>query len=169
MTRLIFFLFLSTMVTSCYSYKIFPREYRDYVYSGEKQTAFIINPELKKEREILKQSGIFIFTDDSLSNDCLKIKLHPLERKFSCGEPILASVITLGQLPVYFPDRYRYQFDEVYKSDTTTRSFELMIAQRTWFWDMFVIHKNFKQKAGKALLANYYKQTAPSSGPLTKL
>lgn len=165
MIRFIIILFVSAGFTSCFSYKIFPKEYRDFTYNGERQTAFITNPELKKEKEILTQSGIFILTDDSLDNHSVKIKLHRLKRDFTCGQPILASAITLGQFPVYFPDRYQYQFDEIHSSDTTTKKFELLIAQRTWFWDMFVIHKRLKQKAGKALLANYY--TPNASSPLS--
>ncbi len=166
MNRIVLFSIVSIIFSSCYSYKIFPKEYRNFTYNGEKQTAFITNPELKKEKEILEQSGIFVFTNDSLNNHSVKIKLHPITRNFSCGQPIIASAFTLGQVPVYFPDRYRYQFDEINNDGTTTKSFELLIAQRTWFWDMFVIHKRFKQKAGKALLANYYSPNA--SSPITK-
>ena len=158
MNRILIVLLVSISLTSCYSYKIFPKEYRNFSYSGEKETAYVINPELKKENDILKQSGIFAFTNDSLNKDCVKIKLHPLKRNYSCGQPIIASAFTLGQFPVYFPDRYQYEFEEISTSGTTIKKFELQVAERFWFWDMFVIHKNFKQKAGKVLLGNYYKK-----------
>ncbi|PWT73095.1 MAG: hypothetical protein C5B59_14245 [Bacteroidetes bacterium] len=32
---------LTCILSSCYSYKIFPKEARSFVYSGEKQNAFI--------------------------------------------------------------------------------------------------------------------------------
>jgi hypothetical protein len=143
-------------MTSCYSYKVFPKEYRNFEYSGDKRVAFVTNPELKKENRILQQSGIFVLTSDSLTQNCLQIKLHRLDRNFVCGQPILASAFTLGQLPVYFPDRYYYQFDVIDKGETTLKKFDLLVATRYWFWDLFLFDKNFPKKAGKALLANYY-------------
>jgi hypothetical protein len=87
----------------------------------------------------------------------LRIKLHALHRIGPlCGEPILAGAFTLGQFPVYLPDKYDYQFELISERDTTLKSFDLMIATRYWFWDMFLFGKNFSKKAGKALLANYY-------------
>jgi len=162
MLRLILILLASAILTSCYSYKVFPKEYREFAYSGERQTAFIINPALKKENEILKESNIFTLTEDSSCENCLKIRLHPLKKHPACGQGIIVSAITAGQFPVTFPDRYQYGFDEIHPGDTLTRSFELLIAQRTWFWDMFVFHKKFNQKAGKTLLANYCTTTNSS-------
>ena len=145
-----------TFLSSCYSYKIFPKEYRHFTYDGEKKIAFIVNPELSKETRILKKSGIFKLTDDSSDVSAVKIKLQPFERSFVCGEPILGSLITLGQVPVLLPDRYQYRFTEISGTDTTQKQFELKISTRYWFWDLFAFNKKFKQKAGQTLLAEYY-------------
>jgi hypothetical protein len=158
MKLLLFIGVLSTALTSCYTYKVFPKEYRAFEYKGEKETAFVINPELKKEYEILKQSGIFILTSDSLNDKAVKIELHPLFRGFMCGNAIVLSAFSLGQFPVYFPDTYHFKFEEMERQETRSRDFELQVAKRIWFWDMFALNKNFKGKAGKALLANYYKK-----------
>src|SRR5215475_4495046 len=82
--RPILILFVCAIFTSCYSYKIFPGQYRGFTYSGEKRTAYIVNPELKKEHEILKQSGIFEFTDDRSNNATIRIRLHPLKKHWAC-------------------------------------------------------------------------------------
>jgi hypothetical protein len=137
---------------------VFPKEYRHFTFEGEKKVAFVINPELKKEFAILKQSGIFNLTTDSLSDNVIKIKLGPSFRGFSCGNAIVVSAFTLGQLPVYFPDSYHYAFQEINRQDTVSRDFTLQVAQRIWFWDMFAFKKNFNGKAGKALAGSYYKQ-----------
>jgi len=144
------------LLSSCYSYKIFPKEYRHFTYSGEKKEAFVVNPELTKELQILKKAGIFKIITDTLNNSAVKIKLYPLQRSFMCAQPVTASLFTLGQFPVLLPDRYQYGFDEVQRSDTIQRRIELKIATRFWFWDMFAVKKNFKQKAGQTLLAEYY-------------
>jgi hypothetical protein len=69
---------------------------------------------------------------------------------------MIASLITLGQMPVLLPDRYQLTFTEIQKADSTQRRFELLIATRFWFWDMFAINKKFNQKAGQALRSKYY-------------
>lgn len=147
---------LASTFSSCYSYKIFPKEYRTYQYRGEKKKAFIINPGLTKEDKIFRKAGIFNLVDDTLDNSTIKIKLHPVQTKFVCGEPILASLFTLGQFPVLLPDTYQYEFDEIQKTDTIHKQLTLQIATRYWFWDMFAFRKKFDQKAGQTLLAKYY-------------
>ena len=141
---------LAVLLSSCYTYRIFPREYRSFAYTGEKKEAFILNPELTKELQIFK------LVTDTLNKTVVKIKLYPLQRNFVCGQPIVGSFITLGQIPVLLPDKYQYRFDEVQSTDTIPRYYELKIATRYWFWDMFAVKKNFNRKAGQTLLAEYY-------------
>src|SRR5258705_7827329 len=88
------------LLSSCYTYKIFPKEYRDFTYVGEKKEVFILNPELTKEFEILKKSGVFKIVTDTLSKSVVKIKLHPFKKSIACGQSVTASLFTLGQLPV---------------------------------------------------------------------
>jgi hypothetical protein len=147
--------FAVVIFSSCYTYRIFPKEYRKFEYNGKKDVVFIVNPELKKEYVILMSSGIFRITNDSLDVLALRIKLYPLKKSFACGQPITASLLTLGQVPVYLPDRYQFEFAEIRSHEEIHRQFELRIATRFWFWDMFS-RKNFNQKAGQFLLADYY-------------
>ncbi|HEY2721263.1 MAG TPA: hypothetical protein VGI82_06045 [Chitinophagaceae bacterium] len=147
---------LVTMFSSCYSYKIYPKEYRSFKYEGEKEKAFIINPELSKEYRILKRSGIFQITNDSLDDSVVKIRLYPFERFYGCAEPVLLGLFTLGQFPVLLPDTYWFTFEETKRSNTVKRRFQLGIATRYWFWDIFAFNKKFDQKAGQTLLASYY-------------
>jgi hypothetical protein len=146
----------ATILSSCYSYKIFPKEYRNFTYTGAKKEAYIVNPELTKEFKILKMAGIFKISDDTLNRSVVRIRLHRLQKDFVCGQPVTASLFTLGQFPVLLPDRYRYGFDEVDQSGTIQRQYELKIATRFWFWDMFAVRKNFNRKAGQTLLGEYY-------------
>jgi hypothetical protein len=155
--RTTFLMIITTILfSSCYSYKIFPKEDRRFTYTGERKKAFILNPQLSKEFKILKESGIYNFTNDSSADSVIKIRLSPLQARFVCGEPMIASLITLGQMPVLLPDRYQLTFTEIQKADSTQRRFELLIATRFWFWDMFAINKKFNQKAGQALRSKYY-------------
>lgn len=142
--------------SSCFNYKIFPKEIRSYTYSGKRQKAYVVNPALKKEYSILRSSDAFEIVSDSSDSDAVKIVLHPIKRSFVCGEPILGSLITLGQVPVLLPDRYEYSFEEIAGTRKTSRSYEMQIATQFWFWNMFVFNKKFDKKAGRVLLAKYY-------------
>ncbi len=153
---LIFVLLISHLFGSCYTYKVYPKEYSKLKNTAIQKTAFIINEtdSIKKELKILKASDLFVITNDSTKAD-VKIKLYPIQKSWVCGQPMVISMLTLGQLPIYFPDRYYYSFDEIEGDSVIKRRIELKIAQRVWFWDMFAFRKNFEKKAGKSLLGEY--------------
>ena len=153
-THLIILGLLTTLFSSCYSYKIYPKEYRKLENDNPKRSAYVENDTLKKELKILVSSELFKITSDSTKAD-LKVKLYPMERSFVCGQPITVSMMTIGQLPVYLPDRYLYRFDEIENGKVTERKLELKITQRVWFWDLFAFNKQFEEKAGKAVLGEY--------------
>ena len=139
---------------SCYTYKVFPSEYRKLENHEVKPVVFVINDSLEKEFEILKHSQIFEITGDSLKSD-FKVKLHQIEQSWVCGQPLTFSMMTIGQLPVYLPDRYFFKFDEIRGDMVIKRTVELKIAKKVWFWNMLVFNKRFEEKAGKALLGDY--------------
>jgi hypothetical protein len=154
-------LVVSTVFSSCYTYRIYPKEHRNYVYTGERKKAYVQNPELK-EFQTFQAANIFQLTSDSTDATAVQIKLYPVGRSFVCGQAILASLITLGQLPVVFPDRYFFSFDEIQSGTITHHRFKLQVATRYWFWDMFAFRKRFKQKVGQSLLANYHTANSTS-------
>ena len=116
----------------------------------------ILNPELAKEFKIFKAAGLFKITNDSLDDSAVKIRLYPMQKGFGCGQGAVVFLGSLGQLPVLLPDRYQYSFEEIQKTGIVQRQFELKVATRYWFWDMFAFKKGFTKKAGQTLLAEYY-------------
>jgi hypothetical protein len=145
---------LWVLCSSCYSFKIYPKEYRKLKNEHTRPNAYVINDTLKEELKILKFSELFNIVNDSSSAE-LKIKLYPLEQTLVCGQPFIISMLTLGQLPVYLHDMYLYKFDEIEKGMATQRELDLKIAQRVWFWDLFVFNKRFEENAGNAVLGEY--------------
>src|SRR5262245_31203388 len=88
---------LPVLLTSCYSYRIYPKEKRHFEYHGERSYAYVTNPELKREYKTLQRSGIFILTNDSLQSNCVKIELHPTRLSHPCGGMgLLPFMITAG-------------------------------------------------------------------------
>jgi hypothetical protein len=148
--------FTLALLSSCYNYKIFPKEFRNYSYTGPRPKAYVLNPQLKKEYKILKSANIFELVSNNAGLTTLKISLRPLKKRFTCGEPVLGSLITLGQVPVLLLDRYEFSFEEIAGNDSTVHDVEMDIAEQVWFWNMFVFNKKFDQKAGQILLARYY-------------
>ncbi|TXD98952.1 hypothetical protein ESY88_20765, partial [Subsaximicrobium wynnwilliamsii] len=128
-THLIILGLLAILCSSCYSYKVYPKEYRKIENDNPKRSAYIINDTLKKELEILASSELFEIISDSSKAD-LKIKLYPIKQSFVCGQPIILSMLTVGQLPITLPDRYLYRFEEIENGIVTERKLELKIAQR---------------------------------------
>lgn len=154
--NLLLFLVLVSF-SSCYTFKIFPKEARSYSYDGPRQKAYIINPELKKEYKILVKSKIYDLATDSMENGIVRVKLYPIKPHLVCGQPIVLSAFTLGQLPVILPDRYQYRFEEIGPDNSSSaKSIELLVATRYWFWDMFSFSKDFDGKAGRLLSYQYY-------------
>src|SRR6478752_6993423 len=84
------------VISSCWAYRIYPKEDRNFVLTGEKKEAFIVNSELKRECKILKASGVYKFVSDSNIAGVTKIKLYPIHQNLVCGQPILLNWITLG-------------------------------------------------------------------------
>jgi len=157
-------LMLALVTPGCFSYRVFPKQYRDFKVPAATKTVYIDNPRLKRELSILKGSGIYNITDDSTCTS--RIKLHRMEERIACGNGFAIWALFLGQFPMSLPDNRTYSFEEIVQSDTTAIKVDLLIVQRYWFWDIFSRKKDFNKEAGKALAANYYsqqiiKKTAP--------
>ncbi len=143
------------LCSSCFTYHATTKETKTSKSNSAKPFAFVTNPELKTEYQILQAADIFELTSDSMLSDITRITLLPLVSKLACGNPLAASMITLGQVPVYLPDTYIFQFSEQKGNQITQKHFPLQIQKRFWFWDMFAFNKRFTQKAGQTLSANY--------------
>ncbi len=156
-SKIVLGIVIMSLFNSCYTYKVFPKEYRNLTNNEPKKVAFITNPadSLKKEISILQSSNLFIFSKDSTAAE-IKIKMYPIKKgKWSCGQGTIITMITIGQVPIRFSDIYTFSFDEIKKDVAVKRKYDLKVSQRIWFWDMFVFNKHFNKKAGKALLGEY--------------
>ncbi len=153
-----FALLISTtlLCSSCFTYHVTTKETPTSKNNATKPFAFVTNPELKTEYQILQAAEIFELTKDSMQTDLTRITLLPLVTKLACGNPLAASMLTLGQVPVYLPDTYIFQFSEQKGNLISQKQFPLQIQKRFWFWDLFAFNKRFEQKVGQTLSANYY-------------
>ncbi len=148
---------VSLILCSCYSYVVFPEKYRELSDSFPKTSAYVINPELEEELNVLKTSGIYSLVSDS---SCLtRIRLRKLDRS-ACGNSVSPLLeLTLGLIPLYAPDRYYYSFDEISRTDTTQLTFELKVARRVSFYEIFRSQKDLNSKLAQALKGEYLDRT----------
>jgi hypothetical protein len=160
--------FLLFIFSSCYTYRIYPREDRSFTPPAVAKKARLINPELKKEAEIIRRSGIFDFSDSSHDNS-VAVYLKPMQKRFVCGIGAIPYLYTVGQLPALLPDNYDFRFDEINGTDTIRYHYNLQVATHYWFWDMFVFNKRFEEKAARTLGARHYKAAKTKEQDLSTL
>jgi len=75
----------------------------------QSQLVFVTNPELKREYEILRASGIYLIVDET--NGVSRLTLEPLACGGGCGLGAAASMFTLGIIPGKIPGRYSFQYE----------------------------------------------------------
>lgn len=93
-------LLIITSLTSCASSFVVVQD-KAGILATPKQTVQVTNPELVREFEILKQSGIYHISNKP---EAVTLTLAPLKTwHYGCGNPLLGSVLTMGILPATLP------------------------------------------------------------------
>jgi hypothetical protein len=86
----------------------------------------VTNPSLEKEFDILKRSGVYTLSVDSVT--ATKIQLKPLQLIPGCGTPLVGTILTLGLFPGATYDQYRFSYSETTGSSSADR--EILIVLR---------------------------------------
>jgi hypothetical protein len=155
LTEYIWLALATVLFTSCYSYRVNVKGDKDCTESFVLKDAYVVNPDLEEEYNILKKSGIFRLVPDSASAGIVHIKLRPTKYMFVCGTPLVGWAMFLGQLPLSLPAGGTFSFTEAIGEKEEVREIELQVYQRYWFWDMFSRKKNYEAAAGQALKIKY--------------
>jgi len=152
---LILFGLIVVLNSGCYTYKVFPKEFRKIENKEIQLKAYVVNNILEEELKILKSSEIFEIVEDSLNID-LMIKLYQIKKMETSynRKSAAISLLTLYQIPYYNYHVYKFKFDEIKNNRITKKEFELNVATRVWFWDMFT-YKGYSREMGKSLLGKY--------------
>lgn len=146
---------IAVLNSNCYTYKVFPKEFRKIENKEIQRKVYIVNNILEEELEILKSSELFEIVEDSLDADLI-IKLYQIKKiETSYNRSSAAiSLLTLYQIPYFNHHAYEFKFDEIKNNKITKKEFELNVATRVWFWDMFT-YKGYSKEMGKSLLGKY--------------
>ena len=115
--------------------------------------AYVTNPELEKEVEILRASGLYTITADP--DAPTRITLHPLmERPGGCGNPYLATYLTLGLVPAAMPADYVFAFTIEDRRGPRQVKHWLRMDYTVSLWESFKIFHDENEELGKALRAS---------------
>lgn len=90
--------------------------------------AFVTNPQLVEEYEILAASGIFDLVEHGPAPK--SVRLHRMQRDFVCGNPYLLTVFTLGLIPATVPAGVTFSFSATESGETADYQFHLDAERR---------------------------------------
>lgn len=115
------------------------------------------NPELAKELEILRASGVFeIVPADQADKD---VELHPLEQGCVCGNPLLLTWATGDLMPATLSTTWKYSFTLHEDGAALERQFVLRGERRvSLVQHLFKPFRSDAQTLG-AILASEYERT----------
>ncbi len=70
---------------------------------------YVTNPEMNREYEILKASGIYQLS--SQTNGARHLTLRPIQQYGRCGNPLMLTIITFGIVPGVLPAARTFEYD----------------------------------------------------------
>ena len=117
--------------------------------------AFVINPALGQELDILRRARLYELTDDSSAT--IKIELKPLEVAGACGNPLLGTTLTLGLFPGAVYDQYRFSYSERTVSGVSERNVLIVVQMRVWAFE-FLFSGNKKDEIARGLRVAFNRQ-----------
>jgi hypothetical protein len=148
----LFILFFA--LTGCTSYQFVTNGKVDGDPIQFKAKAYVVNPELKQEYEILQRSQLYELVQDSL--EAVKIKLNPMQTALMCGNPLIGTIFTFGLIPSTVEDQYFYSFTEQQSNNSIERKIMANVRMRLSAYEIF-FSGNLKQQIAEGLKLAYSK------------
>jgi len=102
-------------------------------FDGGTRPVYVANPELKREYEILRASGIYQLSPER--GGARVLTLHPFRQYGRCGNPLMLTGLTLGIVPGVVPAARAFLYD--LDTDGVTESWEhyLPLYERVSIWE----------------------------------
>lgn len=120
-------------IAGCRTFHPYPDTVRHAPVPHTAEAAWVTNPGLSRELDILRESGLYsIATPDQAT---LEITLHELESRFGCANGASYTVLmTLGLLPHNFVDEYLFSFDVTNQRTGAVENIQVPIRARRRIW-----------------------------------
>lgn len=107
-------------------------------FDGGTRPVFVTNPELQREYEVLKASGIYQLSSNPSSP--LRLTLHPIRQYGRCGNPLMLTGLTLGIVPGVVSATHAFQYDLESDGKVQELNHRLALYERVSLWEHFVRH-----------------------------
>jgi hypothetical protein len=98
-----------------------------------KETVFVTNPEIGEAYALLRDSGIYTLTTDPSART--RLTLEPPLRIPTCGMPMIASVYTLGLMPISLPEVSHFSYTLNREGQQATYAHDLKLYRRISVWE----------------------------------
>ena len=111
-------------------------------FHGGPQPVYVTNPELHREYDILRASGIYQISPKA--DGTRSLTLRPIRQFPRCGNPLMLTIFTLGLVPGYLPGAYAFEYDFQTDGVRELYTHHLPLYERfsAWEWLMIRSEKN---------------------------
>ena len=132
-------------------------------FDGGPRPVYVTNPEMHREFEILKISGIYQLS--SQPDGARLLTLHPIQQYARCGNPLLLTIFTFGVLPGVLPAARA--FDYALETDGVVERLEhhLPLYERVSIWEWFVTRNEHKVFAEALAWSSPQRRDSQSAAP----
>ena len=105
-------------------------------FQSDAEPVYVTNPQIGREYEILKTSGIYQLSERPESSR--KLTLHPVHQDGRCSNPLMLSAITLGIIPGFLPAGRTFEYDLDAGAGPEPYTHYLPLYERFSIWDWLV-------------------------------
>ena len=109
---------------------------------------YVTNPELEREYQILRLSGIYCLTSNL--EKATHLTLKPLQQLGRCANPLLLSAVSLGIIPGWLPGNYSFEYTLEENGEFRHRRHYLPVYERISIWE-WLIRQNDEEVLAEAL------------------
>ncbi len=121
------------------------------------EPVYVTNPQMGREYQILKASGIYQLSDRPQS--ARRLTLRPIHQYGRCGNPLMLSAITLGIIPGVLPAARTFEYDLDNGTGVESYVHHLPLYERFSIWEWLV--RRDEQKVVSEALAWSSRQRRP--------
>ncbi|CAA0118171.1 Uncharacterised protein [BD1-7 clade bacterium] len=135
-------------LVGCTSNLYLVKNEKNYSPAYHENVVCVTNPELGDRFQALVESEIYEISDDPNCENKLTFKASKID--MACGNPLIASAVFLGTVPVSLPvtDRFRYIIEN--EDGISEYVHFVEIYERTSIWEWFL--KPFSQSKDELLI-----------------
>jgi len=145
----IILLLTAALLCGCKSTLCLASKDHSHRFTDGTPAVFVTNPEKSPEYEILKKSGIYNLTNQTIG--VRELTLLPIRRSFRCGNAIMLTIITFGIVPGIQPGPCAFEYDLETNGKLERYSHKISTYYRVSIWE-WLVNRDDKTVLTEALI-----------------